>query len=126
MSSTPVPAGAETAVEWVPDLTLEYGGRVAATLVSRDGRCVLEIASLTAFKTLGPVFENWKTPTSSDWLNRLACILPTGLEIQLHGVSIGSYHPRAALNWAAKAVGLPFGSLVIDKLALIRASLKRG
>ena len=59
------------------------------------------------------------------WLNRLAGILPTAVQIRLHGVLIGTYRPRVALNWEAKAVGLPFGSLAIDKLALIRASLKR-
>ncbi len=126
MNPPPIPAAAETPVEWVADLTLEYGERTAARLVSRDGRCVLEIANLAAFKTLGPALAGWKTPTNRDWLNRLAGILPAGLEIDLHGVSIGNYHPRATSNWEAKAAGLPFGSLVIDKLALIRASLKRG
>lgn len=125
MSSPSTPSADETTVEWVADLTLEYGGRTAAALVSRDGHCVLEIESLAAFKTLGPAFAGWKAPAKSDWLNRLAGILPTAVEIRLRGVSIGTYHPRAAMNWEARTVGLPFGSLTIHKLALIRASLRR-
>ena len=126
MSSPSTPTSAsEVAVEWVADLTLEYGGRTAAAFVSRNGLCVLEITNLTALKSLRPVLADWKTPIQGDGLNRLACILPVRLEIHLHGVSIGSYQPRATLNWEAKALGLPFGSLVIDKLSLIRASLKR-
>lgn len=126
MSRPSIPPAAEATVEWVADLTLEYGGKVAATFVSRDGHCVLEIASLAAFKTLGPALADWKKPTNSAWLNRLAGILPAAVEIRLHGVPIGTYHPRATPNWEAKALGLPFGSLAIDKLALLRASLKRG
>ena len=126
MSRPSIPPAAEATVEWVADLTLEYGGRAAAALVSRDGHCVLQIASLAAFKSLAPALADWKYSPKADWLNRLAGILPAAVEIHLHGVRIGTYHPRAAPNWAARTVGLPFGSLVIDKLALIRASLERG
>ena len=118
------PAG-EPTIEWVADLSLEYEGKPAAALVSRDGMCTLEIASLSAFKSLGPALAGWKNSSDGDWLNRLAGILPAMVKIRLHGVPIGSYQPRAARNWEAKTLGLPFGSLSIDKLALIRASLAR-
>lgn len=126
MSSPSGPASPEATVEWVADLTLEYEGKVAATLVSRDGHCVLEIANLAAFKTLGPALAGRKSAPGGEWSSRFARALPDPLEIRFRGVSIGNFHPRSAPNWEAKAAGLPFGSLVVDKLALLRASLKRG
>ncbi len=125
MSSPSTPQATGANVEWDADLTLEYEGKPAAALVSRDGTCTLEIASLSAFKSLSPALAGWKNSSGGDWLNRIAGILPTMVKIRLHGVPIGSYQPRATRNWEAKTLGLPFGSLSIDKLALLRASLAR-
>lgn len=126
MSSPLDPTAAAAGVEWEADLTLEYEGRLAARLVSRAGRCVLEIASLAAFKSLASIWSQGKSALSGDWVQRLPSLLPPVLELVLHGVPIGRFEAGAPLNWAAKGLGLPFGNLALDKLALLRASLKGG
>jgi len=119
------PSAPEATAEWIADLTLQYEGGIAATLVADERSCVLEIANLAAFKSLGPAMAGWKGAPSERWLERLARVLPECLAIHLHGIPIGTFRSRAPLNWEAKLVGLPFGTLVIDNLAFIRASLKR-
>lgn len=124
MSPTSAASAPEGTVEWIADLTLEYEGGIAATLVADERSCVLKIASLAAFKSLSPALASWKGVPGTHWLERLARILPECLEIHLHGIPVGTFRPRAPLNWEARMLGVPFGSLAIDKLALLRASLK--
>lgn len=126
MKSASQPPPADTPPEWIADLTLEYEGRLAATLVSDGQRCVLKLADLAAFKTLGPALAVWKTARNEALLSRIADALPRRLEIHLHGVPVGDFHPRGAPNWEARLAGLPFGRLAVDKMALLRAALKRG
>jgi hypothetical protein len=111
-------------VEWEADLTIEYEERRAAKLVFHEQRCILEIESISAFKSLAPSLACWKPMIEDSSLNGLARLLPESLEIVLHGISIGQYQASAPLNWMAKNIGLPFGSLTINKLDLLRASLK--
>lgn len=110
-------------LEWVADLTLEYEGQPAATLRSGGERSVLEIANLAALRSLRGS-AGWGTGLGAEWLKQVSNWLPDSLDIVLHGVSIGVFKPHEPLNWAAKAAGLPWGSLVTDKLALLRAALR--
>ncbi len=125
MSPPSAPSASEASVEWIADLTLEYEGAIAAALVADERSCVLRISNLTAFKSLRPALAGWKGAPSGDRWERLARVLPECLAIHLHGIPIGSFRPLSPLNWEAKLAGVPFGELAIDKLALIRASLKR-
>ena len=69
-------------------------------------------------------FAGWETGLGAEWLKHVSNLLPDSLEIELHGVFIGVFKPHEPLNWAGKAAGLPWGNLVTDKLALLRAALK--
>ena len=126
MSSPRHPAAASSGVEWLGELTLEYEGRRAARLHFRDGRCLLEIASLAALATLRSPLLAWENQLDEAWRQRLLGILPDGVDLVLRGIAIGHFDPAARLNWAAKAAGLPFGNLALDKLALFRASIQGG
>jgi hypothetical protein len=110
-------------LEWIADLTIEYEGQPAATLRSDGERSVLSIANLAALRSLRGA-AGWGTGLGADWLRQLSHWLPESLDIELHGVAIGVFKPHEPLNWAAQVAGLPWGNLVIDKLALLRAALK--
>jgi hypothetical protein len=126
-----VSSGSDTAavglgLKWDADLTLEHAGVRAARLVSNQKGCVLEIDSISAFRNLTSSLTHFKTLLGEEGLRVLAGVLPPSLEIVLHGTLIGRYEPCAPLNWTAQGLGLPFGNLAIDKLELLRASLKGG
>ncbi len=125
MNSSLGKSGAVPSLEWVADLRIEYEGRPAAALRSGGERSVLAIANLSAFRSLRGS-AGWGTGLGAEWLKQVSNWLPDSLEIELHGVFIGVFKPREPLNWAAKAAGLPWGNLVTDKLALLRAALKGG
>ena len=115
--------GALDSLEWVADLTIEYEGQPAATLRSDGKRSVLTIANLAALRSLRGS-AGWETGLGAEWLKQVSNWLPDSLDIELHGVSIGVFKPHEPLNWAARAAGLPWGKLVTEKLALLRAALK--
>lgn len=129
----PPASNAPAQVEWVADLTLEFDGRPAARLITREGRCTLEISSLAAFRSLGPAIAGWRgwMPSQSSsgntsTLDHLAAALPPTLYLVLHGIPIGQWDPQAPPNWTARNLGLPFGHLTLEKLALLRATMKGG
>ena len=59
-------------------------------------------------------------------LARLASLMPEEISLSLSDIRIGCYAPSGPLNWWSRRLGLPFGSLTIDKLAFTRASLSGG
>lgn len=123
--SLPHPVGAETPeVEWVGELTLDYNGEPAARLSSPDGRPTVQVFNLAAFKSLGAILSESRARPHPDLLPSLAAALPVRVDLNLHGVSIGHFAPREPQNWEAKLAGLPFGRLALDKLAVLKASLK--
>jgi hypothetical protein len=130
----PPASNAPAQVEWVADLTLEFNERPAARLVTREGRCSLEISSLTAFRSLGPAIaglrglipSNDSSDTTATWWEPLARGLPPTLYLVLHGIPIGQWEPQAPPNWTSRNLGLPFGHLTLEKMALLRATMKGG
>lgn len=129
----PPASNAPAQVEWVADLTLEFNDRPAARLVTREGRCTLEISSLAAFRSLGPAITGLRgwIPTQSSSANAatwepLAQALPPTLHLVLHGIPIGQWEPQAPPNWTSRNLGLPFGHLTLEKMALLRATMKGG
>ncbi len=125
MSLGPDTGASVTGLEWDGELAFECGGARAARLVCGREGCVLEVENLAALRSLRPSLEHLRSLMGERGLGVLAQVMPARLTVVLHGISIGHYEPSAPLNWEAEGVGLPFGHLAIDKMELLRASLRR-
>jgi hypothetical protein len=125
----PSTGGARRAVglEWTADLTFEHDGQVAARLRSDAQGCVFEIAGLGGLLALGQLpLKEFLANAPEGSLARLASLMPEEINLTLSDIPIGCYAPSGPMNWWSRRLGLPFGSLTIDKLAFARASLSGG
>ena len=123
--SSPLDAAAATrSVEWEGQLTLEHEGRPAVRLTAVHGQAEVHVENVAALKSLGAALACYRGNLDSRWLARMVAGLPERVALFLHGIPVGYYEPHEPLNWEAKVAGLPAGKLALDKLALLRASLK--
>ncbi len=123
MNDSPASPKPSPRLDWIANLKLECDGRQAVGVSTDKDRITVDIAGRLGLLALArlPV-KQYIEGASPAALERLSSLLPRRFDLRLSGVPIGHYEPAAPRNWLAGSIGLPFGCLTIDKIALVRAS----